>query len=139
MKIQGTALELIISAVHLDMSVSSQFFVLQFETAKRNAEGAQYFTGRHHWELSIELLRAQRAPHFDLHRRHVWTNKFYLKFANYCQIIFMRPHKNIRDSLYSLAVQSNMVEKEAFLWNILYCKSHTFFFHSTITNPLKAL
>lgn len=48
MKIQGTALKSIISAVHLDMSVSSQFFFLQFETAERNAEGAQYFTGRHH-------------------------------------------------------------------------------------------
>lgn len=42
MKIQETALKLFITAVHLDMSVSSQFFFLQF--AERNAEGAQYYS-----------------------------------------------------------------------------------------------
>lgn len=71
MKIQGTSLTLIITAVHLDMSVSSQFFFLQFETVEGNAEGAQYFTERHNRGLSIGLLRAQRAPRSNLHRQRV--------------------------------------------------------------------
>lgn len=48
--------------MHLEISLSSQFFFLQFETAERNAQGAQYFAGWHKWGLSIELLRAQWVP-----------------------------------------------------------------------------
>lgn len=132
MRTHGTGLKLNITAVHLEISLSSQFFFLQFETAERNAQGAQYFAGWHKWGLSIELLRAQWVP---------WSVALVASFIDngYKQINstwnihivkeFLWGHiKKIMNSLSSFAVLSNMVEKETFLWNILTCKSHSFLF-----------